>query len=133
MRKIPLLASLIVILALAGAAVQAASSTANTKKPHTSILSRLIHHKTTPGATPAGAPMISGSVIGDKKTHVYHLPGDKYTLPSAKNRVYFKTEAQAKAAGYRHAGSAGSTSGKKKTAKPTGHGHMAMSHKMTMH
>lgn len=42
-----------------------------------------------------------GLIVGSKTTKVYHLPGQRKYRISAKNRVYFKTEAQAKAAGYR--------------------------------
>ncbi len=71
------------------------------------------HHAMAPGGQPgmatgngggAAAP-IAGGVIGNKNTHVYHLPGDK-SLPSPKNRVYFASAAAAQAAGYHAAGSA---------------------------
>ena len=42
---------------------------------------------------------ISGGIVGNKRTHVYHLPGDTGNLPAAKNRVYFRSEAEATAAG----------------------------------
>src|SRR5438105_4307971 len=42
----------------------------------------------------------SGQIIGNKSTKVYHLPGDKGHLPAEKNRVYFRTERDAMAAGY---------------------------------
>lgn len=51
--------------------------------------------------TPAGSSAAQGQIIGNKRTHVYHLPGDKGRLPKPENRVYFKTAAQAEAAGYR--------------------------------
>ena len=54
---------------------------------------------------------LSGGIIGNKNTHVYHLAGDKGSLPSPANRVYFRTEAQAMAAGYRKAGSGAKKSG----------------------
>ncbi len=55
---------------------------------------------------------VAGNIIGNKRTHVYHLPGDNGALPAEKNRIYFATEAQAQAAGYRlarHGRSFGST------------------------
>lgn len=51
------------------------------------------------------APAGQGQIIGNKNSKVYHLPGAGGNLPAEKNRVYFKTEAEAKAAGYRPAGS----------------------------
>jgi len=49
----------------------------------------------------AGSPVpIAGGIIGNKRTHVYHLPGDTGNLPAAKNRVYFHNEAEAIAAHY---------------------------------
>ena len=141
MKRISLFTIAVLIAAVSVNAAFAASSTAKakTKKPHTSMLGKLMHPKAKPGA-PAGAPTISGSIIGDKKTHVYHLPSDKYTLPAVQNRVYFKTVAQATAAGYRHAGS-GAASGKrpmkkmgmKMSSKSTGHGHAMKTHKMATH
>jgi hypothetical protein len=60
------------------------------------------HHTVTPGG--GSATPIAGGVIGNKNTHVYHLPGDK-SLPSPKNRVYFASAAAAQAAGYHASGS----------------------------
>lgn len=51
-----------------------------------------------------GHPIMGGRIIGNKRTHVYHLAGDK-NLPAPQNRVYFRTEAEAMRAGYRRAGS----------------------------
>ena len=44
-----------------------------------------------------------GPIIGNKRSHVYHLPGDG-RLPAEANRVYFQTEAEAQAAGYHTSG-----------------------------
>jgi hypothetical protein len=75
---------------------------------HQSLMSRLMHHAPKPGAAAAShhalMPSLQGNIIGDVKTHVYHLPGDK-NLPSPKNRVYFRSAAAAQAKGYRAAGS----------------------------
>ncbi len=57
---------------------------------------------------------ISGGIIGNKKTHVYHLAGEKGTLPAEKNRVYFRSEAEAQAAGFHAAGH--------RQARPSAHG-----------
>jgi deoxyribonuclease I len=48
----------------------------------------------------------SGSVIGNRNSHVYHLPlgCPSYGQVAAKNRVPFSSEAEALAAGYRKAG-----------------------------
>ena len=51
-----------------------------------------------------GSTMMSGNVIGNKNSHVYHLPGDKGALPATQNRVYFRSAAAAEAAGYHRAG-----------------------------
>lgn len=57
-------------------------------------------------ATLASASAATGVIIGNQKSHVYHLsagcPG--YGQVSAKNQVTFASEAQAQAAGYRKAG-----------------------------
>ena len=77
---------------------------------------RLLAQPSPPGTTPpprhgilgfrrtrgivGSAVPISGGIIGNKRTHVYHLPGDTGSLPAVKNRVYFHNEAEAAAAGY---------------------------------
>jgi endonuclease YncB( thermonuclease family) len=54
-------------------------------------------------AAPATQP--EGQVIGNKNSKKYHLPGcPGYTQTAEKNRVYFKTAAEAEAAGYTKAG-----------------------------
>ncbi len=50
--------------------------------------------------TPAAG---QGPIVGNKHSHVYHLPGDGH-LPGVNNRVYFQTEAEAQAAGYHKSG-----------------------------
>jgi hypothetical protein len=69
-------------------------------------------HKT--GAVTGSRPLFAGAIIGNKRTHVYHLPGDKGNLPAAQNRVYFHSVAEATAAGYHAAGQrgAGATTGR---------------------
>ncbi|MGH8464572.1 MAG: endonuclease [Pseudomonas sp.] len=56
--------------------------------------------------TLASASAASGAIIGNQKSHVYHLadgcPG--YAQVSAKNQVSFASESEAQAAGYRKAG-----------------------------
>ena len=51
-----------------------------------------------------GMMSMGGGVIGNKNTHVYHLPGDRGALPEMKNRVYFHSAAQAEAAGFHRTG-----------------------------
>jgi len=51
---------------------------------------------------------MGGQIVGNKRTHVFHMPGDRGNMPDMKNRVYFRTAAQAIAAGYHAAGSAAS-------------------------
>ena len=101
------------------------------KKP--SIFSKLFHPKPKPGIYQSNGsamhPMngqsgmmpghsmvgshslMGGQFIGNKKTHVFHMPGDKGSLPSPQNRVYFSSAAAAQAAGYHASGSAHSTTG----------------------
>lgn len=73
-----------------------------------------------PGGPMHGRPtMMTGRIIGNKRTHVYHLPGETGSLPAEKNRVYFMTEAQARAAGYRPA-KQGLAKGRKRLDSSTG-------------
>ena len=53
--------------------------------------------------TAALLPSAVGQIIGNLRSHVYHLPGDT-RLPGVNNRVYFKSEADAIAAGYHRPG-----------------------------
>jgi micrococcal nuclease len=49
-------------------------------------------------------PSTRGTVIGNIRTHIYHLPGQRgYDKVREKNRVYFPGEKEAAAAGYRRA------------------------------
>lgn len=54
----------------------------------------------------SGMTAMGGGVVGNKNTHVYHLPGDKGALPALNNRVYFHSAMQAEASGYHRAGGA---------------------------
>ncbi len=51
-----------------------------------------------------GGSMMGGRIIGNKNSHVYHMPGDGGSLPAPQNRVYFSSVAAAQAAGYHAAG-----------------------------
>ncbi|WP_312936296.1 endonuclease [Pseudomonas sp.] len=55
-------------------------------------------------AKPSGSA--SGTIVGNRNSHVYHLPTGcpSYTQVGAKNRISFESEAQAQAEGYRKAG-----------------------------
>lgn len=44
-----------------------------------------------------------GKIIGNKNSKIYHVPGQAGYHMNSSNAVYFQTEAQAKAAGYRKA------------------------------
>jgi len=95
MRKLITIAALLVgcsLGVLPGVTANAQVPTAHPRSPET-------------GRYIKTAPPVAGNIIGDKNTKVYHLPGDRGTLPMEKNRVYFRTEAEAVAAGFRHAGS----------------------------
>ncbi len=49
-------------------------------------------------------PSARGRVIGNIRTHIYHLPGqDAYTKVLEKNRIYFMSEEEAVEAGFRKA------------------------------
>ena len=55
-----------------------------------------------PGATPPTAA--TGPIVGIRNSKIYHLPNcPDYSKVSERNRVPFKTEAEAQAAGYRKA------------------------------
>jgi competence protein ComEC len=55
--------------------------------------------------SPGGAapPVGPGDVIGNRRSMIYHVGGSG-RLPAPENRVYFRSEAEARAAGYRPAG-----------------------------
>ncbi|MBV9864234.1 MAG: hypothetical protein JO316_02680 [Abitibacteriaceae bacterium] len=66
------------------------------------LMNRLLHRNS--GTTGTSSTGRMGGVVGNKKTHVFHLPGDRGKLPEPQNRVYFRTAAEARAAGYHEAG-----------------------------
>jgi hypothetical protein len=56
------------------------------------------------GAVAVNVPVAGGHIIGNRNSKIYHLPNcPDYNKVSEKNRVPFKTEAEAQAAGYRKA------------------------------
>jgi len=102
MKRLSLLSTLVLVCPLANSTVVTAQTGAP-PPPHQSMMHRMMGHFGHSGAMGHKAlPM--GRIIGNKTSHVYHLPGDKGTLPAEKNRVYFRTEKDARAAGYRPAG-----------------------------
>lgn len=46
---------------------------------------------------------VQGKIVGNKNSHIYHVPGQAGYRMNSSNAVYFNTEAQAQAAGYRKA------------------------------
>jgi DNA-entry nuclease len=44
---------------------------------------------------------VQGKIVGNANSHIYHVPGQAGYRMNASNAVYFNTEAQAQAAGYR--------------------------------
>ena len=57
-----------------------------------------------PNQTGNAADYANGRIIGNKNSKIYHIPGGKsYNKVSAQNAVYFNTEAEAQAAGYKKA------------------------------
>ena len=99
------------LIALAGAALglawQGGGAMAQTAPPgHLPAPAphhRLFGHRPT-GTTAGSRVPFAGAIIGNKRTHVYHLAGAKGSLPAEKNRVYFHSEAEARATGYHPAG-----------------------------
>ncbi len=83
-----------------------------------------------PRGTAGSMTPFPNAIIGNKQTHVYHLPGDTGNMPAPKNRVYFHSEAEARAAGFHAAArrGAGSATGHRRT-RPLGtslHGRRAL-------
>ena len=57
-----------------------------------------------PSAKPPAPTTAAGPIIGNRNSKIYHLPTcSDYSKVSERNRVPFKTEAEAQAAGYRKA------------------------------
>ncbi len=92
------------LLLAAGLALTAAAPTL-AQIPPMAPMHRAMHpsHETVP----------VGQIIGNKKTHVFHVAGDHGSLPALKNRVIFHSTAEAKAAGYHAAGTGAPKAGPK--------------------
>jgi len=125
-RLIALVGAASILLAVPALAQMGQTTTTPPPAKKPGLLSRILHRgqpATAPGSyAPNGGAMpmgrrpmmggvmpMTGGVVGNKITHVYHLPGDRGQLPAAQNRVYFRSAAAAEAAGYHRAG-AGSMS-----------------------
>ena len=115
-----------VVAALAFSLSAAFAQTTPPAPAHQGLLSRLFHPKPKPGVYQSngsamhpmgsrpmmgGSSMMMGHVVGNKKTHVYHLPGDSGSLPAPQNRVYFSSAAAAQAAGFHRAGGGAAVGG----------------------
>lgn len=91
----------IATLAALGSSLLVSGAHAQTaQKP--GLLHRLFHRNSPMSG--GGMSRMSGNIVGNKKTRVFHLPGDRGQLPEPQNRVYFRTAAQARAAGFHEAG-----------------------------
>jgi hypothetical protein len=60
-------------------------------------------HRTVKRSTGGDVVTGQGQIIGNKNSKIYHVPGQSGYHMKPANAVYFKTEAAAKAAGYRKA------------------------------
>lgn len=94
-----LLASVIVLSTCLASCLAAVAQTGAPAQKKPGMLARMKQKLT--GKKPESH---AGQIIGNKNSKVYHLPGATGNLPAEKNRVYFKTEVEAKAAGFRAAG-----------------------------
>lgn len=45
----------------------------------------------------------TGRIVGNRNSHIYHVPGQAGYRMNSSNAVYFNSEDEAKAAGYRKA------------------------------
>lgn len=100
------------------AGVSFAQTANHTQTPQHHGLMSLLHR---PKPATAHKPLFAGNIIGNKRTHVFHMPGDPGALPAPQNRVYFRTQAQAIAAGYHRVGSNGHAMHKAMAHKPMAH------------
>jgi endonuclease YncB( thermonuclease family)/methylphosphotriester-DNA--protein-cysteine methyltransferase len=73
-------------------------------KPTTSAPAKTTSVAKIPVVTTLDADGFNGKVLGNKNSHIYHLPAcPGYKSVSEKNRILFDTEGQAEQAGYRRA------------------------------
>ena len=45
----------------------------------------------------------TGKIVGNRNSHIYHVPGQAGYRMNSANAIYFNSEAEAQAAGYRKA------------------------------
>ena len=90
--------SLALILTAGLALTAAAHTLAQAPPPPPAPMHRAMPAKTGNASVPLG------QVIGNKRTHIFHVAGDHGSLPAPQNRVVFHSTAEAKAAGYHAAG-----------------------------
>lgn len=58
----------------------------------------------TQASRPAPRPTATARIIGNRNSNIYHAPGcPDYNRVAERNRIYFNTEAEARAAGFRKA------------------------------
>lgn len=94
--------SLLLAAALTLAALPALAQAPST--PSRVLPTHRVMHPKVGHAQVGNATVPLGEVIGNKKTHVFHVAGDHGSLPAPQNRVVFHSTAEAKAAGYHAAG-----------------------------
>jgi len=82
------------------AASQAAAAKASRRAASSGATTQSGHARHTQGDLTTGK---DGQIIGNKNSKIYHVPGQSGYHMNSSNAVYFQTEAQAKAAGYRKA------------------------------
>lgn len=82
------------------AAKQAAKAAAASQRQASRTQHTASSHTTAKGDVTTGR---AGKIIGNKNSKIYHVPGQAGYHMNSSNAVYFQTEAQAKAAGYRKA------------------------------
>ena len=86
------------------ASAQAASSTQTQSRQSATTTSSSTTTTTTSNTTNTGdmnTGDVQGKIVGNANSHIYHVPGQAGYRMNASNAVYFNTEAQAQAAGYR--------------------------------
>jgi hypothetical protein len=99
--SLSLIGTVATIATLAGAAIAQGTTTTTTQPAPKHRMGGLLGRM-------HSAMRGQGQIVGNKNTKVYHLPGDTGNMPAEKNRVYFRTEREAIAAGYHVAGKRGS-------------------------
>lgn len=83
----------------ATASSKAAASTAASQNRSNANVARSTQNSTT---NTAGNDVATGEkIIGDSRSHIYHMPGQATYHLNPANAVYFNSEAEAQAAGYR--------------------------------